>query len=83
MVDIQSEKTPLARLMLFLICVSVAGSIVAGVHYYTVDLPKQEAQALLTPKNGQELKAACNICVSGCLGKPDEYGCLQTCQLAC
>ena len=83
MADLQSEKMPLARLMLFLICLSVAGSVGAGVHYYAVDLPEQDAQAVLTPRNGQELKAACNICVSGCLGKPDEFGCLQTCQLAC
>jgi len=83
MTDTQSEKTPLARLMLFMICLSVSGSIIAGVHYYAVDLPEQRAQALLEPRNGQELKAVCNICTSHCRGDPDEYGCLQTCELGC
>jgi hypothetical protein len=70
--------------MLFLICLSVAASIVAGMHYYAIDLPEQEAQALRVPQNTQELLAACNICKAGCVGDPDEWGCLQTCiLLAC
>ena len=81
MADPQSRRTPLARLMLFLICLSVAASVVAGMHYYAIDLPEQEAQALLVPQNTQELWAACNICKAGCRGDPDEWGCLETCKL--
>lgn len=34
-------QSPLARLVLFVVCLAIAGSIVAGVHYYAVDLPAQ------------------------------------------
>jgi hypothetical protein len=83
MAGTQSEKTPLARLMLFMVCLSIAGSIVAGLHYYAVDLPEQNAQALLEPRNNQELKAACNICIAGCQDDPDVWACEQTCDPIC
>ena len=28
-----------------MVCLSIAGSIIAGAHYYTVDLPQQNLQA--------------------------------------
>jgi hypothetical protein len=37
----QTEKSPLGRLVLFIICLALAGSFVAGIHYYAVDLPQQ------------------------------------------
>ncbi|AGB03403.1 hypothetical protein [Methanoregula formicica] len=39
----QEGKSPVARLVLFMVCLSVAGAFVAGLHYYTVDLPQQNA----------------------------------------
>lgn len=39
----QTERSPLARLVLFMICLSVAGTILAGGHYLAVDLPQQKA----------------------------------------
>jgi len=45
----ESTKSPLARLVLFMICVSVLGSIIAGAHYYTIDLPQQ--QSVQAPAN--------------------------------
>jgi len=43
--------TPLARLVLCMICLSVAGSFVAGIHWYAVDLSsRQEVQA---PENDE------------------------------
>jgi hypothetical protein len=57
MISLQSEKSPLARLVLFMVCLSVAGSIVAGVHYYTVDLPQQ--QNVQAPANEQGICGAC------------------------
>ena len=78
-----SEKSPLARLVLFMVCLVIAGSIISGVHYYAVNLPEQDARADLSPQNGPELRSACKICTAGCLGKPDEWNCLQTCELAC
>jgi hypothetical protein len=46
----ESAKSPLARLVLFMIGLSVAGAFMAGVHYYAVDLPQQ--QNLHAPTNG-------------------------------
>jgi len=55
-----SEKpSPLARLVLVMICLSIAGSIVAGAHYYVVDLPQQKA--LQAPTN-----TACGDCTRTC-----------------
>jgi len=36
-------KSPLARLVLFMICLSIAGAFVAGVHYLAIDLPQQKS----------------------------------------
>jgi len=43
-------QSPLTRLVLFMICLSVAGSFTAGVHYFAVDLPQQ--QNVKAPSNG-------------------------------
>lgn len=45
-----SARSPLARLVLFMVCLSIAGSFVAGVHYVAVDLPQQ--QTVKAPANG-------------------------------
>lgn len=55
-----STRTPLARLVLFMICLSIAGSAVAGAHYYAIDLPAQVA-ALHPPANSE----SCTIIHSG------------------
>lgn len=36
------KRSPLARLVVFMVCLSIAGSVVAGVHYFAVDLPAQK-----------------------------------------
>jgi len=41
MTETKPERTPLARFVLFMVCLSIAGTIVAGAHYYTIDLPQQ------------------------------------------
>ena len=41
MPEVQPGMTPLARLVLCMICLSVAGSFAAGIHWYAVDLPSQ------------------------------------------
>jgi len=52
------ETTPFACLVVFIIGVSVLGSILAGAHYFAVDLPKQQITA---PENGYDY-----ACHSGC-----------------
>jgi hypothetical protein len=39
-----SVKSPLARLVFFLILLSAAGSVLAGIHYAAIDLPAQHAR---------------------------------------
>jgi hypothetical protein len=51
MSDSESGKSPLTRLILVIVCLSLAGSFVAGVHYFALDLPQQNA--LPAPVNGQ------------------------------
>jgi len=47
----ESGYSPLARLVLAMVCLSVAGTCVAGAHYYAVDLPEQNnLQAPLNAK---------------------------------
>ncbi len=36
-------RNPLHNLVLFMVCLSIAGSVVAGVQYLAVDLPQQNA----------------------------------------
>jgi hypothetical protein len=71
MTSSQSTRSPLARLVLFMVCVSIAGSIVAGVHYYAVDLPHQNA--VTAPENtasSGQYRASCSTvqqnCISDC-----------------
>lgn len=49
MTSSQSEKTPFTWLVLFMVGLSLGGTIVAGAHYYAVDLPAQEEE--LAPEN--------------------------------
>jgi hypothetical protein len=46
----QSAKSPLGRLVLFMVCLSIAGAFGAGVHYFVIDLPQQ--QKVQPPDNG-------------------------------
>lgn len=55
MAGIQSAKSPLARLVLVIICLSVSGSIGAGVHYFAIDLPAQKI--LQAPVNGDDINS--------------------------
>lgn len=48
----ESTKSPLARLVFFMVCLSVLGSIIAGAQYYAVDLPQQ-----------QNVQAPANLCL--------------------
>lgn len=41
--------SPLARLVLFMIGLAVAGTLVSGMHYYAIDLPAQQVTSV--PEN--------------------------------
>jgi hypothetical protein len=72
---------PLVRLVLFVVCLAIFGCIVAGAHYYVVDLPQQKNTP--APENAVPINAGCKICQSNCNGVKDEYNCLTECDLIC
>jgi len=43
------KKSPLARLVLFMVCLSVAGAVVSGVYTFAVEQPQQ--QSVTAPTN--------------------------------
>jgi predicted lipoprotein with Yx(FWY)xxD motif len=79
MAETQSEKSSLARLVLLMVCLSIAGSFVAGVHYFTVDLPAQKEVA---PQNGNMPLDACGLCRFYCAHHGDE-ACYNSCASEC
>jgi len=76
----QSPWSPLARLVLFMVCLAIAGSCIAGAHYYTVDLPQQK---VTIPENGPSLGHQCDICKANCVGVTDIWNCIQECDMIC
>jgi len=80
-----SARSPLTRLVLFMVCLSIAGALVAGVHYVAVDLPQQ--QAVQAPTNSYD-HSCCQLgtcqqetlnCQSRCAGNGQcALGCYLT-----
>jgi len=63
-IPLTESRSPLARLVLFMFCLSVAGTFIAGVHYAAIDLPQQNS--LTAPENG---KSALTLCFEACEAK--------------
>lgn len=67
-------RTPLARLVLFMVCLSIIGSAIAGTHYYAVDLPQhQNVQApanygycdpIIVEAMQRCARTDCNLCLA-------------------
>jgi len=72
------ERSPLARLVLFMVCLAVAGSILGGAHYYAVDIPQQNA--LQPPQNADSSNQNCKTCKHNCKIDLDYYLCLSICE---
>lgn len=70
--------SPLARLVLFMICLSIAGSLVAGIHYFATDLP---AQKEVQPPMNRAGDPACVSCMAACELKifGGYEGCVRDC----
>ncbi|MDO9550059.1 MAG: hypothetical protein Q7J03_03715 [Methanoregula sp.] len=74
MTDPHATRSPLARLVLFIVCLAFAGSFVAVVHYLAVDLPAQNIPQ--APANGNSCALYENQrmeCVQGCYVKHPEW----------
>ena len=82
MASSESSQAPLARLVLFMICLAMAGSLVAGAYYYTVTLPTQNA-ALHPPANAGDSSANCRVCRNNCIGSEIPNLCLSQCDVVC
>ena len=76
----KEERSPLTRLVLFIVCLAILGSVVATLHYAAVDLPQQKASQ--PPENSNKL-SKCSICTSNCAFEPDYFKCLSECDLIC
>ena len=76
-----SEQSYLARLVLFMVCLALAGSITAGAHYYAIDIPQQNA--VQAPDNSGSSAMTCAICKNNCKVSADYYDCLDQCNLVC
>lgn len=57
-IPVSEKKSPLARLVLFMVCLSIAGVLISGVYTYTVELPLQKSLTK-PPTNGNEVLTAC------------------------
>lgn len=78
--DTQTEQNRIARLVQFLICLGIAGGLCAGILYYNVGLPMQQA---LQPPTNVDCKALYTHCGEACLqaGAPMMY-CREHCYKA-
>ncbi|NMB77592.1 MAG: hypothetical protein GYA23_00675 [Methanomicrobiales archaeon] len=83
MTETISSRSPLAMLVLFMICLAIGGSIIAGLHYYTVDLPGQQRAALTMPENSAVMAAKCKNCQLDCSYSLEPVTCLNKCYLYC
>ncbi len=77
----QSPQSPLARLVLFMVCLAIAGSFGAGAHYYAVDVPQQNT--VQAPENAANSFYICLTCKANCGKQADIYDCQSQCELVC
>ncbi len=62
--------TSLTRLALFMVCLSIAGSLAAGLHYAAIDLPGKVV--VTAPQNGSDPdcdRANMDRCMNSCITK--------------
>ncbi|MFA5268077.1 MAG: hypothetical protein WC379_08890 [Methanoregula sp.] len=72
-----SGSSPLARLVLFMVCLSIAGSIAAGVHWFVIDAPQQNA--LQPPTNSDGCSDVCRMQSTDCAESCPMDGNWETC----
>ena len=63
------------------VCLAIAGSAVATVHYVAIDLPARDASDLQPPENAYWVK--CKNCQLACSYDPNPVECLYHCDLIC
>ena len=73
------QNSPLARLVLFMVCLAIAGTIAAGAHYVLIDIPEQE----MAPPPMNYDGAACASCMASCAYKVWDDSCVNACLRSC
>lgn len=80
-------QSPLSRLVLFIVGLAIAGSIVAGVHYFVIDLPQQNAMQPPTNDspwpNENPCKFKCNAEQNSCRWQDSMYNTTQNSEQLC
>lgn len=69
-----------------MVCLSIAGAVVAGAHYYAIDLPQQKTLSGHPPANANtDLMEKCTTCMNNCAyaGKYNYYECSWYCETIC
>lgn len=84
----QKETSPLYRLVLFMVCLAIAASLVAGIWFGAVELPQQKA--LVPVENSgcvDRCDRACSDTLQTCIrDTPDRKACMheqQQCENTC
>lgn len=75
-------RSPLVRLVLFLIGLALFGTIIGGVHYAAIDLPAQLANPAPT-NDALNDPGACAKCMSLCALQPWDSNCPKKCLKSC
>jgi len=77
----KNSGAPLSRLVLFLICLGLLGTIIGGGYYLAVELPAREGSGLQPPDNAANLM--CKNCLFNCNYDPNPFECRSHCDLMC
>lgn len=64
MADTAPNRSPLARLVLFLVCLAAVCGILTGLYYSVVILPQQHA--VTVPKAVRTFDNVCDACLESC-----------------
>jgi hypothetical protein len=73
-----THGSALRALVLFMICLSIAGTLMAGVHWFAIDMPRQDALKNTAPANSGILD--CPSCIASCPSSMAYNDCLAYCE---
>lgn len=77
-----SAATPhgsaLRALVFFMVCLSIAGTLIAVAHWVVFDKPQQDALGSATPSNGGFFD--CHYCLDSCSAAVTRDACLAYCE---
>ncbi len=77
----ESSRSPLTRLVLFMVCLAIMGTVIAGAHYLAIDLPAQKN--VQAPANADTCASTCGMQKADCAESCPRDASLSTCLDAC